>query len=668
MKTTTSLSLSILLAMLALCPLNAQQVGGDITFLGSVGIVGASSLTSHSLDIRSLPGVPSCCPQYKNGTGAGFTLGALYELPVNSAMTLEIKGMFTRKTGTITALETKLIYDGKGSADGIFEHTIDATLTKIELVPTLRYKITGGLKALAGGSIGLASGATYAQQERLITSSNVLFENDSRSRLQSSGIISGTAAFQAEIHAGLSYNVPLNSNATWIASPQATYSFGITNILQNEKWNVNSLNFGIAIRYAWYKYPELITPSIDKIELSEPVIALDPMQQSTISGSVRSQFVDESGSPAKGQVLDIKNITSTNVSALVNYVFFDDTSAVIPARYTLLDKAQAADFILKDLEGTGTLPIYYHILNVIGKRMQLYPESGITLTGCASGGENEKDKPQLPKQRAEVLKNYLTDVWGIDAKRITFKSRTLPEVASNVKNEDGLAENRRVEITSKSWELLDVLSFNDTLRQLSSPIIALNAEAKADNGIASWRITATQDRKKLKEFIGTSSPAGEKLLWDLREDPNSVPKLSEPVNITMDITDKDGRTEVIKCQPIRIKQLYDQKERIETFSLIIFGFNMSSVNEANQRIIDLIKSRIAKNSIVTVTGFTDRTGAAEYNQKLSDRRAKEIGKLLNVREERSTGKGGSELLYDNNLPEGRFYSRTVRVTIETPIE
>lgn len=668
MKTTTSLSLSILLAMLAFCPLNAQQVGGDITFLGSVGIVGASSLTSHSLDIRSLPGVPSCCPQYKNGTGTGFTLGALYELPVNSAMTLEIKGMFTRKTGTITALETKLIYDGKGSADGIFEHTIDATLTKIELVPTLRYKVVGGLNALAGGSVGLASGATYAQQERLITSANVLFENDSRSRLQSSGTISGTAAFQAEFHAGLCYDVPLNSASTWLVSPQATYSLGITNILQNEKWSINSLNLGIAIRYAWYKYPELITPSIEKIELSEPAIALDPMQQSTISGNVRGQFVDSSGSPAKAQVLDIKNITSTNVSALVNYVFFDDTSAVIPARYTLLSKAQAADFILKDLEGTGTLPIYYHILNVIGKRMQLYPESGITLTGCTSGGENEKDKPQLAKQRAEVLRNYLTDVWGIDAKRITVKSRALPEVASNVKNDDGLAENRRVEITTKSWELLDVLSFNDTLRQLSSPIIALNAEAKADNGIASWRITATQDRKKLKEFSGTSSPEGEKLLWDLREDPNSIPKLSEPVNITMDITDKDGRTEVIKCEPIRIKQLYDQKERIETFSLIIFGFNMSSVNDANQRIIDLIKSRIAKNSIVTVTGFTDRTGAAEYNQKLSDRRAKEIGKLLNVREERSTGKGGSELLYDNNLPEGRFYSRTVRVTIETPIE
>lgn len=641
----------------------------DITLLGSVGVFGAFGIHSHSVDFRGLPGVPSCCPQYSSGSGNGFSLGALYEFPVNSFLDVEIRGLFSTVGGTLSANERKFVFDGKKSVVGLFEHTIATDFSTIAIAPSVKYAVFNALKVSVGISAGLLKGATYSQQERLITPDDILFENDSRTRLASSGNITETRSFHIGATAGISYELPLNSNATMIAAPEISYTFGLTDVLEKETWKVHTLRLGVALKYAWYQYPELAPPTIDMPPPPEVDFTLNTtVGNSLITGSVRGQFVDESGNPAQGQVLDIKNITSTNVAALVNYVFFDDSSAVIPQRYSQLSILEAENFRLRDLESSGTLGIYYNILNIVGKRMQLYPDATITLTGCTSGGDSEKDKPNLSKDRVDAVRSYLMDFWKIDSKRIGVKYRDIPEIASNIKNEDGLAENRRVEITSKSWEILDVLSFNDTVRQLSSPIIALNAQAKAGAGVAKWQITASQSRKVLKEYKGNSEIPSEPFKWNLAKEPNTIPKLGEPISLSIDITDKEGKSELFMGTPITIKQYYDQKERIETFSLIIFGFNVSSVNETNQRILNMIKARITPNSIVTVTGFTDRTGAADYNQKLSDRRAKEIGKILKVPEGKSGGKGGSELLYDNNLPEGRFYCRTVRVTIETPIQ
>ena len=46
--------------------------------------------------------------------------------------------------------------------------------------------------------------------------------------------------------------------------------------------------------------------------------------------------------------------------------------------------------------------------------------------------------------------------------------------------------------------------------------------------------------------------------------------------------------------------------------------------------------------------------------------ATNAAKALPLRAESVTGKGESDLFYDNNLPEGCFYNRTVQIEVETP--
>jgi outer membrane protein OmpA-like peptidoglycan-associated protein len=61
-------------------------------------------------------------------------------------------------------------------------------------------------------------------------------------------------------------------------------------------------------------------------------------------------------------------------------------------------------------------------------------------------------------------------------------------------------------------------------------------------------------------------------------------------------------------------------------------------------------------------------GNEKLNKRIATQRAMAVAKHLDIPDTQIIGIGQENLLYDNTLPEGRFYCRTVRITIETPIE
>jgi outer membrane protein OmpA-like peptidoglycan-associated protein len=79
-----------------------------------------------------------------------------------------------------------------------------------------------------------------------------------------------------------------------------------------------------------------------------------------------------------------------------------------------------------------------------------------------------------------------------------------------------------------------------------------------------------------------------------------------------------------------------------------------------------------------VQGFTDETGDPQHNDRLSQDRASQVAqrltflleqaKLKGIPQLHAEGRGSHDLLYDNSLPEGRFFSRTVTITIERAIK
>ncbi len=76
-----------------------------------------------------------------------------------------------------------------------------------------------------------------------------------------------------------------------------------------------------------------------------------------------------------------------------------------------------------------------------------------------------------------------------------------------------------------------------------------------------------------------------------------------------------------------------------------------------------------KSTLVTVAGYTDSTGSAAFNQKLSERRASTVAMYLNgrgVAKERlaAIGYGEQHPVASNSTAEGRAKNRRVEITLE----
>jgi OOP family OmpA-OmpF porin len=74
-----------------------------------------------------------------------------------------------------------------------------------------------------------------------------------------------------------------------------------------------------------------------------------------------------------------------------------------------------------------------------------------------------------------------------------------------------------------------------------------------------------------------------------------------------------------------------QMDTITIGAAKLFGYDKSNISAEGKAALDEAAAKINANSditLVVVTGHTDRTGSFGYNQKLSERRAKQVGQYL----------------------------------------
>lgn len=96
--------------------------------------------------------------------------------------------------------------------------------------------------------------------------------------------------------------------------------------------------------------------------------------------------------------------------------------------------------------------------------------------------------------------------------------------------------------------------------------------------------------------------------------------------------------------------------------------------DLNSRFFEVLNSVVIvlqeyKSTLVTVAGYTDSTGSADYNQKLSERRASTVALYLHGRgvvQERlaAIGYGEQHPVAGNNSAEGRAKNRRVEITLD----
>lgn len=420
--------------------------------------------------------------------------------------------------------------------------------------------------------------------------------------------------------------------------------------------------------------------------LSEKILAIDSLFRTDtllkpmiiITGQITAVGVESDGRIINKPIFKIDLNTSNKYEALLPYVFYEEGSDIIPDRYYKLNNSQVANFTIDQLWYKSTINIYHDILNIIGKRLTMYPKSVLTIQGNNANTGIEKENTELSRRRAENVKQYLQDIWGIKENRLIVKAGNLPKAKSlPIDDPETAQENRRVEFSSNDYRVIEPLDLKNTMATSNPPKVRFNVQGAADFGIASYTIDALQAGFNGNSFNQTeTSSLPNTIDWEIAKNQALTPKLAKPVSCSLTIIDKKGNSKMVGTDQMDIDLITIERKmkehingyEVDSFSLILFDFNKSDVEDENKKIIAAIQKRVKKESEISVMGTTDRIGTEEYNTRLSQERANAVKTAINRKGSVSIGKGEQDLRFDNDLPEGRFYCRTVNVVVRTLVK
>ncbi|MCU0424860.1 MAG: hypothetical protein MUF71_04455 [Candidatus Kapabacteria bacterium] len=707
--------LLVLLMLLTFAPLQAQKV--DSAARMRFGVYGQFVYNMHRAAFASLPGVPTCCPQFTDAVSSSYALGALFDIPLGNVVGFSLRANYNPVPATFLVDDARpefLTINTTGEAVRSFtRHSftsnmrsvgLEAFLTLKPLTPAT--KTDDGLTVLLGARAGYMVQSTFRQFEQTAADSIRFTDASGRDlgtiRNDVTSAIPSLNAIPISLMGGLAWEIPLNSKRTVYITPEVFYSFPLTSVISNTAWNgawsVHQIRAGISLKFA----PErkiIDTTSIENPPPpqrdSTPVTVVSPPDGSGLTGGqsgvetggnelsakITAVGVERDGKEITDVTFRVEEFLSTNLRPLLPYVFFAQGSDNIPERYDRLSKRDVDDFFVDRLHNFEMLETYHHIMNIVGRRMRQNPTAKLTITGCNDNvSAGERGNTGLSYRRAKAVRDYLANTWEIDTVRMPIQVRNLPTTptVSNTKQYDTevVQENRRIEFSSDTWEILEPIKTQDTVRTVSPPIIRLRPRILLPKGnVKEWRVTVGQNGQVLKEFRGTGSiPAV--LDWNIAENPAMIPRAPAPLEYSLNVTDDSGNRlaangasplEQITIQRKRRERLKDRE--VDRYSLILFDFDKSSLTNTQQRIASFIKTQIAEEATVRISGYTDYTNPLDYSLRLSKSRARETAAALDLLKKAEVrGLGKTVLLYDTEIPEGRFYCRTVTIVVETPIQ
>jgi outer membrane protein OmpA-like peptidoglycan-associated protein len=427
-------------------------------------------------------------------------------------------------------------------------------------------------------------------------------------------------------------------------------------------WNVTQVRLGVA--FGWqFDQPIDTTPVLQQIQpppSPPPVIAFTPP-----SVSVQIVGVDGNGTERPGQAVRVEQTKVTTLHPMLGHVYFEAGESALPERYRRgIARAQQDTMRLQPREAV------HAELYVIAQRIMSTPGAKITVTGTTAGNANDQGLV-LARARAETVRDILVSL-GVSVDRIDLQVRAVPQKMTTASDtsESKLAidENRRAEITSAYPGILAPLTLGSTDVSVTPSTYRVLSSVTSAVPITSAVVEVRQGSRVLARSERVKVPV-DTLLVDLRE-ADIAAFTDEPMIASIAATDSVGQSADARVSlPVEVSSVSKGRvenlgaTQIERYQLILFDFNDVTVTGANARLLTLIRSRITPSTQVRIIGATDVMGSREYNAELSLRRAREVARLLQVSAPTIVGSGEVDARFDNALPEGRAYNRTVIIEL-----
>ncbi|MCX6154665.1 MAG: OmpA family protein [Candidatus Kapabacteria bacterium] len=631
---------------------------------------------NHKTDIKSLSGCLTCNSGFNSGTGSGLALGLFYKSQFNENIKWQLRLGYSLISGKMQKSDTNIgnvyIDNFKRDTTGSSEYILNSSFNVIELSPLLSYQpFSVPFNINLGLQFKLPFSSSFDQSENLIYPNNATFENGLKVRNQKSGKIENTSPLFMYAFGSLSYDIKLDN---YIFSPEIGYGYDFNDFIKGNKWKADLIRIGLSFAVNLHSTkPEPIYPA------PQPLMPSIEKAQSKAYIDIIAHGLYEDKHEDTILTVKIEEYLSRQAYPILPYIFFSENSDVIPIRYSRMAVNETSLYNMdKKYFNSDNMTVYYDVLNILGNRLRKRVSTKITLTGCNADTKNETGNIDLSLRRAESVRKYLFEIWGIDTNRILIKSLNLPDKFTKGTTREHQQENRRVEISSDDWDIIKPLIVYDTLRQATPPMVKFYPVYRSESGIAQWEILAGQnasfDANPLKRIPGFSIME-QSYTWDLSRDRASIPRMDSPLLYRLNVVNQNDEHSTISKE-LPVEQITLKKKRslrvndieIDEFRLIMFDYDSPQLTEIHKKILELVCESIKVNSKVIISGFTDKLGNSDRNKQLSDSRAMSTkrGMGCKANEIIAVGEGETDSYYDE-VPEGRFYSRYVHIRVETPV-
>lgn len=659
---------------------------------------------------------PNCCPRFESGMGTGIALGGLFEKKVDDKFLWGLKFGFSQLDGIFQPKEiignsefrkNTPPYDTVFIAYAEVEHYLSSKIYTIGAEAYLLYNIFDRLNSNVGLRLAYTTTKEFSQYEKLIKPDNVTFLEGTRKRNEYyNQAIPKNNNMQLFGLIGINYDLPIGKNS--YLTPSINFYIPFTNI-SDVDWKVNTFQFTLSVKFPIYEARPIdlkdtilerdTTVLVDRSVQTEFIRYVKTTKQTKIIENDKEKIertiikehyervlpraekldisfdvfgVIKDGTRTENPTLVIEEIETEEGFPLLPYVFFPNgESKLETTKMKLLDKQNIDKFSEKSLEW-NTLEIYYNLLNIIGYRLKNNTNANILLTGTNNNTGIEQNNLQISQERAEAVKKYLVDIWGIAPQRISTQATNLPTKPTSPLTLEGIQENSRVEISSNDNSITAPVYMKEIDVITNPPVIEIRPLVQTTAGVRNYELKIMQNEQLIRSYSGNGRP--EKFIWETAQAP--LPKLEQEAVIKFTVWDNINQQKTYEKRiAIQQKTIHTKREiiendyKIERYSLILFDFDKSTILDNHKPVLNHIKTKIKPNSKVRIYGYADRTGTPEYNRELARRRCEEVKNYLKINPENVElfPIGNDELIFDNDLPEGRSYSRTVKIEIKTPI-
>ena len=674
-------------------------------WLTQVGAAAHGAYLMHDANFQ-LPQAPMCCEPYLSSTSVSMSVSALIRQEITKFLRLNLRGTFMPMSGEFVKDQTIFV---SGATEGLTRSTLTTSMSYIGGEIIADFRIANPVRLMAGVSLGTLTGATFSQQEDLIVPGTGTFENGKRSRNVATGAeMQGVNTSQMGIVIGLGMDLPMTENHSVVITPELLYTIATADNLTGQAWRTNSLRLGASIGFS-LNAPEPPTPverrreefvdsvivriaadadeyrtrgperiAIDTVVDPDLVVITERSYRTdtvfipkapVINAAIKARAVEASGATKDVFTINVSTQYVTEALPLLPAIFFESQSITISPRYHQIRVAN--DFDLKAV-APRTTAVHRDILNILGERLSATPSMTLSLRGTADPTTENADC-NLAQQRAIAVKDYLTRVWGIDAGRITVTASTgscAPDRPTRRLSEEGYAENRRVEITSNDLSLLASVAkrrFNEA-RTVDPPRIQFDPTGTSTQYVTDWKLEARTGDKTLFAKFGKGLP--EIVTQDLNI--TTAEQMTSGIPVDVELTINGIRRSTASATTKLAVRKDTSNTELERLTLTLFEVASDEISAVAEEQIKNFVENVPTGSTVIVRGFADMLGNADFNKKLSQKRAESVCATIRKHLRKKVEIQCNDITTDRFppgiesyvTPEERFLSRTVQIEVK----